>query len=175
MRFSGARKLASFARRCRPGGLHYVALLATACVAAPLFEHVSLWTHDTEGYSIYRIPGIVVTKSGTVLAYAEARKSPRTDWGESDILIRRSTDGGRTFAAPVRIGHMDEAFAKNPAAIARNQGIGMGTTYNNPVAIATRTGAVHFLFCVEYMRAFYMRSEDDGRTFTKPIEITSAF
>jgi sialidase-1 len=143
--------------------------------SAPLFETATLWTHDTEGYSNYRIPGIVVTKAGTVLAYTEARKSPRGDWGESDILIRRSTDAGRTFSAPVRIGHMEEHFAKNPAAVARNQGVGMGTTYNNPVAISARNGTVHFLFCVEYMRAFYMRSDDDGRTFTKPIEITSAF
>lgn len=38
-----------------------------------------------------------------------------------------------------------------------------------------KTGAVHFLFCYEYMRAFYMRSDDDGRTFSKPVEITCAF
>jgi len=152
-----------------------VVLVAAVCVAAPRFEKAVLWTHDTEGYSNYRIPGIVVTKAGTVLAYAEARKAPRTDWGESDILIRRSTDGGRTFSPPMRIGHMEEQFAKNPAAIARKQGIGQGTTYNNPVAIADRRGAVHFVFCVEYMRAFYMRSDDDGRTFSKPVEITSAF
>src|SRR5882762_8330493 len=143
--------------------------------AAPLFEKTMLWEQDTTGYAMYRIPGVVVTKAGTVLAYVEARKSARTDWGESAIVMRRSTDGGRTFSPPVRIGHMDEAFPKNPAAIARNQGIGMGTTYNNPVAIADRNGAVHFLFCVEYMRAFYMRSDDDGRTFSAPREITSSF
>ena len=49
-------------------------------------------------------------------------------------------------------------------------------TYNNPVAIAgSETVTVHFLFCVEYMRAFYMRSDDDGQTFSKPVEITPAF
>ena len=48
-------------------------------------------------------------------------------------------------------------------------------TYNNPVAIADSNGTVHFLFCVEYMRAFYMRSDDDGKTFSKPVEITGAF
>lgn len=143
--------------------------------APPALEKTVLWEHDTGEYAHYRIPGIVVTKAGTVLAYAEARRTTRSDWAEIDLVLRRSTDGGRTFSPPIRIGHMEEAFPKNPVAIARNQGIGQGTTYNNPVAIADRNGAVHFLFCVEYMRAFYMRSDDDGRTFTKPVEITRAF
>jgi sialidase-1 len=34
---------------------------------------------------------------------------------------------------------------------------------------------VHFLFCIEYMRVFYMRSDDDGATFSQPVEVTSAF
>jgi sialidase-1 len=45
---------------------------------------------------------------------------------------------------------------------------------NNPVAIADRAGPVHFLYCVEYGRCFCMRSDDDGLTFSKPIEITPA-
>ena len=62
---------------------------------------------------------------------------------------------------------MPDAFPKNPAAAAKKLGTGAGVTSNNPVAIADRHGAVHFLFCVEYMRVFYMRSDDDGRTFSK--------
>jgi sialidase-1 len=48
-------------------------------------------------------------------------------------------------------------------------------TYNNPVAIAGRDGTVHFVFCLEYMRAFYMRSDDDGISWSNPVEITPAF
>jgi len=48
-------------------------------------------------------------------------------------------------------------------------------TVNNPVAIADRDGTIHFIYCVEYMCCFYMRSEDDGRSWSKPVEITSAF
>src|SRR5262245_57651926 len=68
--------------------------------ATPFFESSPLWKHDTGGYAVYRIPGIVATRAGSVLAYAEARKAARSDWGESDILLRRSTDGGRTFSDP---------------------------------------------------------------------------
>jgi sialidase-1 len=41
--------------------------------------------------------------------------------------------------------------------------------------IAARDGAVHFVYCVEYMRAFHSRSDDDGLTWSPPVEITSAF
>ncbi len=146
-----------------------------ALAAAPLLEKTVLWERDTAGYALFRIPGVVVTRAGSVLAYAEARKTDHSDWAEIDLLLRRSTDGGHTFSSPLRLGHMDQPFPKNPVALARHQGIGLGTTYNNPVAIAARDGTVHFLFCVEYMRAFYMRSTDDGRTFSAPTEITAAF
>jgi sialidase-1 len=48
-------------------------------------------------------------------------------------------------------------------------------TVNNPVAIVDRSGAVHLLYCVEYMRCFAIRSNDDGLTWTRPVEITNAF
>ena len=47
-------------------------------------------------------------------------------------------------------------------------------TVNNPVAIATRSGRVHLIYCVEYMRCFSIHSDDDGQTWSSPIEITSA-
>jgi sialidase-1 len=48
-------------------------------------------------------------------------------------------------------------------------------TYNNPVLIADKDGTVHMLFCLEYERVFYQRSEDDGLSWSKPSEITAAF
>ena len=59
--------------------------------------------------------------------------------------------------------------------IAAGYGEPYGPTYNNPVAIADRDGTVHLLYCLEYMRCFYARSEDDGRTFSVPVEITDVF
>ena len=165
-------------RKRSGAALLVLALNAGAVQAADgQVEKNVLFERDSGGYMLYRIPGIVVTRAGTVLAYAEARKSDRSDWHASDIILRRSTDGGRTWSEAKVIGAMEEAFAKNPAAVAKKlgQGAGAGVTYNNPVAIADRNGTVHFLFCVEYMRAFYMRSDDDGKSFSKPVEITGAF
>lgn len=142
----------------------------------PLLDKLDLFEADTNGYKLYRIPGIVVTKKGTVLAYCEARKTGKSDWDTIDILLRRSTDNGKTWDSPRKIANVEGPKSKNPVAIERNQANPDDVTYNNPVAIVDQqTGAVHFLFCLEYARCFYLRSDDDGVTFTKPVEITAAF
>jgi sialidase-1 len=128
------------------------------------------------GYLMYRIPGIVVTSKGTVLAYCEARKKTGSDWDAIDILLRRSTDGGKTWSEPHPVSAVEGKIAKNPVALKLPQVKPDDLTINNPVAVIDRqTGAVHFLYCVEYARCFYRRSDDDGQTFSKPVEITAAF
>ncbi len=153
----------------------FLLLCFAAAAADPLFEKVDVFQSGKDGYTLYRIPGLVVTKHGTLLAYAEARKSDRGDWGTIDIMLRRSTDGGRTWSPMRRIADVPGPKAKNPVAVAQKLATNDEVTYNNPVAMPDRNGAVHFVFCLEYMRAFYMRSDDDGVTFSKPIEITAAF
>jgi sialidase-1 len=140
--------------------LFALALLPTVARAAEPIKS-DLFTADTAGYQTYRIPGLVVTKSGTIIVYCEARKSAKSDWGVIDVMLRRSTDGGKTFDAPRRMEKAADAT---------------GVTVNNPLAIADpSSGAIHFLYCVDYARCFYTRSDDDGVTFAKPVEITSAF
>lgn len=142
---------------------------------SPFLEKVTLFEADKGGYKLYRIPGIVVTKRGTVLAYCEARKT-NSDWGTIDLLLRRSMDHGKTWDAPRNIANVEGPKSRNPVAIERKQGQPDDVTYNNPAAIVdNKTGAIHFLFCLEYARCFYMRSDDDGLTFTKPVEITQTF
>jgi len=143
--------------------------------AEPFLDKVDVFEAGKEGYALYRIPGIVTTKRGTVLAYCEARKSDRGDWGTIDILLRRSTDGGKTWGARTNIAHVTGPRSKNPVALAQKLATPGEVTYNNPVAIPDSNGAVHFLFCLEYARCFYLRTDDDGVTFSKPVEITAAF
>ena len=112
------------------------------------------------GYARFRIPGVVVCADGKLLAYCEARKTD-DDWAQIDILLRRSTDGGRSFSAPVVL----------------VCGTEMKKTVNNPVMIAGRDGTVHFLYCVEYGLVgeggvFYRRSADAGSTWSAPRDIT---
>lgn len=151
-------------------------LLPFLASAAQDLQVQEIFRSGQDGYAQYRIPGMAVTKKGTLLAYAEARKSLRGDWGTINIVLRRSTDRGATWSPFRIIAQVDGPKAKNPVAIAQNLATNDEVTYNNPVAITDhKSGAVHFLFCLEYMRAFYMRSDDDGQTFSKPVEITSTF
>jgi sialidase-1 len=144
----------------------------------PFFERLDLFqVGDDPAYSIYHIPGIVVTARGTVLAWCEARKRPAgaSDWDDVRILLRRSTDDGKTWGPSRSIADVPGPKAKNPHALRLKGVVPDSVTYNNPVLIADRDGTVHMVFCLEYMRCFYQRSEDDGLTWSAPTEITRAF
>ncbi|MGD8499908.1 MAG: sialidase family protein [Phycisphaerales bacterium] len=139
-------------------------------------KKTNLFEAGTAGYATYRIPGMVVTSRGTLLAYCEARKSLQGDWGTIDIMMRRSVDGGRTWEEQRKIVNIEGQVTQNPVALKQNLARQGEITINNPVAIADRRAdTVHFLYCVEYARCYCMRSDDDGRTFTEPVDITETF
>lgn len=158
-----------------PAVLALAILTTSASAAEPLLEKIDLFETGTDGYALYRIPGIVVTAKGTVLAYCEARRTGKSDWDTIDLYLRRSTDGGKSWGPRQKIADVPGPKTKNPVALAQNLANPDDVTYNNPVMIADRGGNVHLLFCLEYARCFYCRSDDDGRTFTPPVEITAAF
>ena len=65
---------------------------------APSIEQQPLFKAGEDGYFNYRIPSLVVTSRGTVLALCEARKKTGHDWDDVDLALRRSTDHGRTWS-----------------------------------------------------------------------------
>lgn len=148
--------------------------LATAHAAKPLMERQDLFVAGVGGYELYHIPSLTVTKAGTILAWCEAR-NPGSDWSQIDFRLRRSTDDGRTWTAPVTILQVDNPKPKNPMALRLKNTNPDHVTYNNCVMIPDRDGSVHAVFCLEYMRAFYARSTDEGVTWTRPVEITRTF
>lgn len=126
-----------------------------------LFETQDLFARNTGGYAMYRIPGICVTPGGVVLAHAEARTGKGGDWDDIDIVLRRSFDDGKSWDTPRKIvDHAD--FGEGPL-----------HNFNTIVDHAHKT--VHVLFCFNYAQAFYMKTADDGETFTAPVDITATF
>ena len=95
-------------------------------------ESTDVFPAGMNGIALYRIPGIVATSKGTVLAYCEARKNARSDWGEIEVHLRRSTDGGKTWNAPQHIAHNGSRIEGNPN---KKNGGEREQTVNNPVAI----------------------------------------
>lgn len=143
-------------------------------VAEPLLEKSEVFPPGFNGIARYRIPGMVVTTKGTVLAYCEARKNDSRDWGEIEIHLRRSTDGGKTWQPSQHIAHKADRIEGNPHR--KNDAGAREQTVNNPVAIVDHeTVAIEFLYCVNYARCFSMRSTDDGVTWSQPVELTATF
>ncbi len=152
-----------------------LALTFTTRAAEPFIEKQDLFkVGDDPAFNIYHIPGIVVTAKGTVLAWCEARKGGG-DWSDIRILLRRSTDDGKSWSAPKSIADVPGPKPKNPFSLRMKNVDPTHVTYNNPVLIAGRDGTVHMLFCLEYMRCFYQRSDDDGVSWSAPVEITKTF
>lgn len=118
----------------------------------------ALFEARTGGYHVYRIPGIAVTPGGVVLATAEARTGTGGDWDANDIVMRRSADGGSRW--------------EEQRVIVECADFGRGPASNFCLIPDSELGCTHALFCHDYARVFYSRSEDDGRTFCPPREIT---
>ena len=152
-----------------------LALVTPSVLPAGDIVKTDLFRVGDHGYNLYHIPGIAVTAKGTILAWCEARKNAGHDWDDIDILLRRSTDEGETWSEAKKIVQVDGPKEKNPFALRLSRTDPNTVTYNNPVLIADRDGPVHMVFCLEYMRCFYQRSDDDGVTWSQPVEITKTF
>lgn len=129
--------------------------------ATPWIEKQNLFEARTNGYFTFRIPGIAVTKNDTVLVTTEARPGRGGDYDYNDVLLRRSTDGGKTFSPFIKLVDHN-TYGEGPV--------------NNFVMIPDRsTGRVVAVFCHDYARVFRMHSDDEGATWSTPVEITSTF
>ncbi len=82
---------------------------------------VPFWSGQ-EGYASYRIPAVVVTHAGTVLAFCEGRVDSASDHGNIDIVLKRSTDGGRTWGPLTVAATNGSNIAGNPAPVVLDTG-----------------------------------------------------
>jgi sialidase-1 len=73
-------------------------------------QHSMVFVNGTNGYVVYRTPTMVVTHSGTILAFAEGRVNSHEDEDDIDIVLRRSEDGGKTWGPMMVL----EDDGKNP-------------------------------------------------------------
>ena len=136
------------------------------------FEQTDLWVAGEGAYHTYRIPAMVVTTKGTILAFCEGRKFHSHDAGRIDLLMKRSHDHGKTWG--------EERVAVEDGDM----------TCGNPCPVVDRSdGTIWLSFCKNERddegtdailqgkaerTAWITRSRDDGQTWTEPIEITAA-
>jgi sialidase-1 len=139
-----------------------ILLMVLAACVAPMFANASepfradVFIGGREGYPTYRIPAMVVTKKGTILAFCEGRKTGIFDHGNIDLVLKRSFNRGATWG---------------PLQVIQSDGF---QTWGNPAPVVDRdTGVIWLLFCLKNDRVFVTFSKDDGDTWAKPREITA--
>ncbi|MDX1284156.1 MAG: sialidase family protein, partial [Draconibacterium sp.] len=131
-----------------------------------------IFESGTEGYSAFRIPAIITTNSGKILAFAEGRVNSRSDTGDIDLVMRSSEDGGKTWSSLKVIWNDGENVCGNPAPV-----------------VDYETGEIHLLMTwnlgedhereiidlksKDTRRIYVCTSKDEGVTWTTPKEITS--
>ena len=151
-----------------------LALLASTAWAQPTLTHTNVYVSGTQGYNGYRIPAIETAPDGSLLAFAEARKYSLADPGfgkqDIDLVLRRSTDGGKTWSPMQLIEDPGELWsAANPATVVDRQ-----------------TGRVWLLYLrckpgrntdtarpgTDDSQILARTSDDSGLTWSEPIDLT---
>lgn len=144
-------------------------LRAGGTEASTSFEQQVLFKPGQDpGYACYRIPSVVKTVRGTLLAFAEGRRNDCSDAGDIDIVVKRSEDGGRTWS-PLQVvneGAGDTHGNPSPVVDRRTGRVLLAETYN--------TGRTDGKNCdVPCDRTPHMQhSDDDGRTWSTPRDLS---
>jgi len=161
--------------RCRPSTVLLSILLAwwiaDASESPGLLATTNVFVSGQGGYHTYRIPSLLVTARGTLLAFAEGRKGGRGDAGDIDVLLKRSADQGKTWQAVQTVWDDGQNTCGNPCAVLdRDTGVvWLLLTWNRGDDVESKIIAQQSR---DTRRVFVTSSADDGTTWTKPREIT---
>ncbi len=126
-----------------------------------------------EGHAIYRIPAIISLPNNDLLAFAEGRVNGTDDFGDINLVMKRSTDDGKSWSEIQTLIDYDSLQAGNPAPVVdlHNPDFPDGVIYlfyntgnNHEYEVRTGNG----------VREIWMiKSFDMGETWGAPVNITS--
>jgi sialidase-1 len=131
---------------------------------------VDVYSQGQDGYHTFRIPAIVRTVDGTLLAFAEGRKNGTGDSGDVDVVLKRSTDNGDTWQAIQVVADFGADTVGNPVPVVdRTTGfIWLALTSNKgDLSLGDISGSVG------NRNAWILHSEDDGQTWSQPTDINA--
>jgi sialidase-1 len=132
-----------------------------------------IFRNATEGYACYRIPAIIKSSNGTLLAFAEARKNSCDDNGNIDIVMKKSLDTGKSWTALSVLVNNGNYKAASPAPVIDNLDARfpegriflLYNTLTDYQAIGGNTKRV--------TESWQITSADGGETWSTPINITT--
>lgn len=132
-----------------------------------------IYQENTDGYRTFRIPAIVKAKDGTLLAFAEGRKHSGADEGDIDLVLKRSSDSGKTWSALQIIWDDEDNTCGNPAPVVDPETgrVHLLMTWN----LGTDTiGMINSGESKDTRRVYHTYSDDNGISWSTPVEITSS-
>ncbi|MGA5898490.1 exo-alpha-sialidase [Streptomyces venetus] len=139
-----------------------------ASVLSEFDQQILFKASQDPGYACFRIPAIVRTTAGTLLAFAEGRVLNCGDAADIDLVVKRSTDGGRTWGPLQVVNEGAGDTHGNPAPLVdrRTGRILLAETYN--------TGRTDAGSCtIPCDRTPHLQySDDDGRTWSEPRDLS---
>lgn len=135
-------------------------------------KQTAVFVSGQDGYHTYRIPALLTTPHGTLLAFAEGRQNSPRDTGDIDVVLKRSTDHGKTWSAMQIVWDDGANTCGNPCPVVdRTTGVihlllthNLGSDSESDIVRGKAKGARTVWHCT---------SSDDGRTWSKPVEITA--
>lgn len=146
-------------------------LLLLPCLVVAQTETLVFRSGD-EGHATYRIPAIISLPNGDLLAFAEGRVNGSDDFGDVNLVLKRSSDQGLTWSGLETIMDYDSLQAGNPAPVIDlsdpnyTQGVVFlfyNTGNNHEYDIRMNRGV---------REVWMMKSFDLGKTWEKPENIT---
>lgn len=146
--------------------------ITTICLSQEKLDFV--FKNGQDGYECYRIPAIIKAPNGDLLAYAEARKKGCNDFGDIDIVMKSSSDNGKTWSVMSVVVDNNALKAGNPAPVvdrfdARFPQGRIFLLYNTAT---TSEGDARKGTGVR--EVWFITSADNGKTWSAPTNITTS-
>lgn len=151
---------------------HIFLLASLTAQKAQHFREIPLFENGKEGYACYRIPAIIAAPNGDLLAFAEGRVNGCSDYGNLDIVMKRSRNNGLTWSTLEVVVDNGEKQAGNPAPVVDfldkrfpdgRLFLVYNTGNNHEGEVRNGNGL---------REVWYTTSLDQGKTWTKSVNIT---
>jgi len=140
--------------------------------STPIFEQTDVFVAGQDGVFEYRIPGMVTSNRGTILAFCDARMRKSGDPpNKINLVLKRSFDAGKTWGPLTTLAENGEgAVADSCGVVDRQTGTVWIFSVYCPVGVGSINAAPGLSGATFLFKA--VKSEDDGATWSKPIDVT---
>lgn len=136
-------------------------------------QKVPVFVSGTEGHKSYRIPAIIGLSNGELLAFCEGRVNGAGDFGDINIVMKQSNDGGKTWSLLQTIVDADSLQAGNPAPVVD---LTDPAYPNGRIFLFYNTGNNHEGEVRKgngLREVWYKTSTDNGKTWSNAVNITT--